>query len=96
MKQITADDLEGMVEHWLGTPVDGYLGSDYGQSLTSILQLPHSDGAADDLLRKLREDIAITYSLPPESVSLYSAPRDVDGLDIVLEVAGRTFDIGGG
>jgi len=96
MKKITADELEGMVEHWLSTPVAGYLGSDYGQSLPSLLQLPHSDGAADELLRKLRQDILITTQLPPEAVSLYGAPNGADGFDIVLEVAGRTFDLTGG
>lgn len=96
MKQITAEELEGMVEHWLSTPVEGYLGSDYGQDAKSILQLPHSDGAADELLRKLRQDIIITTQLPPDAVSLYGAPSGVDRFDIVLDVAGRTFDLTGG
>ncbi|WMC11773.1 hypothetical protein PU634_05240 [Oceanimonas pelagia] len=96
MKTLTGEELEGMVEHWLSTPVNGYLGSDYGQDAKSILQLPHTDEAADELIRKLRQDIIITTSLPAGAVSLYGVPSGVDRFDIVLEVAGRTFDLSGG
>lgn len=96
MKQITGSELEAMVEHWLNTPVNGYLGSDYGQDLRSLLQRPHSDGTADSFLRKMREDLLIITALPSEAVSLYGSPRGIDEFEITLEVAGKTYDLSGG
>lgn len=95
MKKITGEELEGMVEHWLSTPVNGYLGSGYGQDAKSLLQRPHSDSSADEFMRKMREDIIITTALPSDAVSLYGKPSGVDRLDIILEVAGRAFELPG-
>lgn len=93
MKTITGDDIAGMVEHWLSTPVNGYLGSGYGQDLPSLLQRPHSDGAADGFMRKMREDVQILTALPGDAVTLYGQPVGVDRLDIVLEVTGKTYNL---
>lgn len=96
MKTITGEDIAAMVEHWLGTPVNGYLGSGYGQDLPSLLQRPHAEGAADGFMQKMREDIPVLTALPGDAVSLYGTPSGIDRLDIVLEVAGRTYNLSEG
>lgn len=77
-----------MVRHWLETPVNGYLGSGYGQDPKSLLQRPQTDGAADEYLKKLRTDVSILVALPPGSVNIYSVKTPPDRLDLVIEVAG--------
>lgn len=93
MIKITGTELEAMVEHWLNTPVHGYLGSGYGQDIKALLQKPHSDREANALLRKLKTDLMIMTSLPADAINLYGTPDGVDGYRIVLEVSGRTFNL---
>jgi len=93
MIKITGPELEAMVEHWLKTPVCGYLGSGYGQDIRALLQKPQSDREANALIRKLKADLLILTSLPPDAINLYGTPDGVDSYRIVLEVAGRRFNL---
>lgn len=95
MASITGIDIQRMVTHWLNTPVNGYLGSDYGQDAKSLLQLAQNDGAADRYLQKLRNDIPLIGALPSGSVNLYSIQSTPDKLEIIIEVAGQTFTVPG-
>lgn len=94
MSKITGTDVQKMVGHWLQTPTNGYLGSDYGQDAKSLLQRPQHAGEADAYLAKLREDVPALSVLPVSAVNLYGVHHDVDKLDIMLEVAGSAFEIG--
>lgn len=93
MIKITGPELEAMVEHWLNTPVNGYMGSGYGQDIKALLQKPHSDREANALIRKLKADLAILASLSADSINIYGTPAGVDTYHIVLEVAGRRFNL---
>lgn len=90
---ITSTDILEMVRHWLHTPINGYLGSGYGQDIKSLLQLPHSDSAADDYLEKLKNDVPILKALPEGSVNIYGVHTPPDRLDFVIEIMGMTLDI---
>lgn len=94
MATITGTDIQKMVQHWLECPVNGYLGSDYGQDAKSLLQLPTTDGAPEAYLAKLRDDVQAVYALPPGSINLYGVHSPPDRLDLVIEVAGKTITIG--
>ena len=93
MNQIKGEDIQKFVDHWLKTPVNGYLGSGYGQDLPALLQRPQADGSADDFVDKLREDIAIINALPEGTTNLYGIQTVPDRLDLVIEVAGKIFTI---
>jgi len=95
MNKITGSEVQGMVEHWLNTPTCGYLGSDYGQDAKALLQLPQSDGAADDFLRKLRDDVQILQAYPPGSLNIYGVHSGADRLDLFIEVAGPAISVPG-
>lgn len=95
MATITGNDIQSMVRHWLNTPVCGYLGSDYGQDIKALLQLPHADGAPEAFLRKMRGDVFALQVLPAGSVNLYGLPSFPDRLDLVVEVAGQTIGVTG-
>jgi hypothetical protein len=84
----TAQDLQGMVSHWLGCRPNGYLGSDYGSGVADLLQTPTNGGAADDLITKLRTDIPLVGALPADTLGLYAQPDGPDRLRIYIEVAG--------
>lgn len=78
-----------MVRHWLGCPVNGYLGSSYGADVASLLHQPLSSQAADRFLDKLRADVPILASLPRDQVNLLSQEVPPDGLLIYVEVMGN-------
>lgn len=92
---ITANDVQGMVSHWLGCRPNGYLGSGYGSGVRDILQTPLASGAADRLLAKLREDVPIIGQMPPALVNVAAAPAagTPDRLDLFVEVAGSYVQI---
>lgn len=95
--EITATDLQEMVTHWLGCPPNGYLGSDYGSDVASLLQAPFSAGGADALIRKLRADIAVMSQLPQSTLNVYAEQQGADKLVLAIEVAGAyvLLDAGG-
>lgn len=93
MKTISGTEINAMVEHWLRTPAGSYLGSDYGQNGNDLLQRPMFEGAANAFIRKMREDIPILEALPADAVTIYGRQIDIDKVEIVLEVAGRTYNL---
>jgi hypothetical protein len=93
MPQINGSDVQQFIGHWLRTPVNGYLGSGYGQDIKALLQQPLATGAADTVIEKLHEDISILDSLPANSTNIYQLDNGIDRLNIVIEVAGNIFPL---
>lgn len=92
--QISVEDVVEMVRHWISTPVNGYLGSDYGVDRNALLQNPLASGVADDFISKLRSDIPLLAQAPAGAINLYSQQVDIDKLLIVLEVYGQAIEVG--
>lgn len=85
MAKISGGDVQGMVSHWLKTPVNGYLGSSYGSTLKDMLQQPQSR-SADEFLSKLRRDVPVVQAAAPGTVNLYANDRAPDRRSIVIEI----------
>ena len=82
-----------MVSHWLDTPVNGYLGSSYGQDIKALLQNPLSTGGADALIAKLRNDIPALAVFPQGSVNLWTQTLPPDRLQIMIEIGGTSIPV---
>ncbi|ALS62246.1 MULTISPECIES: hypothetical protein [Burkholderiales] len=95
MATITGKDIQEMVRHWLNTPVEGYLGSGYGQDAKALLQLPQADGAPEAFLEKMRQDIPALQALPPGSLNLYAVRTPPDRVDLFVDVAGVAIQVPG-
>ncbi len=91
--KITQTDVEKMVRHWLSTPVNSYLGSDYGFDKHALLFTPLTMNAADEVIAKLRRDVPVLSILPPDSINLYSVPLSPDKLHFILEIGDIALDI---
>jgi hypothetical protein len=87
---ITAQDIQRMITHWLNTPVNGYLGSDYGSDAKSLLQKALHSGVANAFIAKMKKDLPILSVIPEENVSLYSLPEPPDKIRIYIAIAGIT------
>lgn len=92
----TAQDLVDMTTHWLGTPVYGYLGSDYGSDLKEMLQKPITSGIANKALQKLRDDIPIIGALPSSSVNMYAQQVGSERVNIAIDIAGAWVQMDSG
>jgi hypothetical protein len=93
---VTAQEVQGMVSHWLATPVNGYLGSSYGNDLAALLQRPMSAGLADNFLQKMITDIPILGALPEGSVNIYLVDKAGynDKKELTLEILGDLIPLG--
>ena len=93
-EKIPGKDIQDMIGHWLKTPVNGYLGSDYGQDAMSLLQVPMIDSSrADAYLDKLRTDVSVLNVLPSGMINLYADDRSIDSKSIVINVAGQEISV---
>ncbi len=94
MTTIKSKDIRDMVTHWLQTPVNGYLGSDYGQDAKSMLQKPMADStAADGFLAKLRNDVPAIEAMPAGTVNLYTVDTQPDQRQIVISVGNALLNV---
>ncbi len=91
---LTPEAVLGMVEHWLQTPPDGYLGQSYGQSIRDLLQKAMSTNDGDIIIQKMKRDIPILQRFP-NSVNILMQKvdnRPDDAKKILIEVMGRFID----
>lgn len=86
MANITTQDAQEMVYHWLNTPVYGYLGSDYGSDPKSLLQRPNEIGSADAFIAKMNKDLPI---LAAYETSVFFVPIDEDKSALVISLDGQ-------
>ena len=83
-----------MVDHWLSTPTNGYLGSSYGNAIPDILQTPQASGLADAQLNKLRTDVPLVGAMPADQLNMYSVQTGPDKRAIYIEMAGAVIPVG--
>lgn len=57
------EDIKQMIEHWLATPPNGYIGVSYGRNPRELLNKPMDEDTADTLLLWMREDMPILKQL---------------------------------
>lgn len=79
---IERQEIAGMIEHWLGTPVDGYLGSGYGFPGKDLLHQP-LQGGADIIIAKIKRDIP---ALSQADVNLYAVDNGVDKIQFFIDI----------
>jgi len=95
MAQISGEEIQKMVRHWLEVPENGYLGSSYGSNIRALLQRPQFGDRrrVDAFLAKLRRDVPVLAALPADAIALYAQPKGADEMHLVLSVSGRNYDL---
>lgn len=87
---LTSQDIEKMIRHWLSTPIDTYLGSDYGFDKSILLFTPLTMNRADELIAKIKRDIPALSVFP---INLYSVPIPPDKVQIFIQIGDLTVEI---
>jgi len=90
---VTPQDVISQVHHWLSCRVNGYLGSDYGSDLKSLLHTPLSGGLAEELIAKCKQDVPILTQAPAGSINVYAISEGMDVKRIVFEVSGEVVSV---
>lgn len=83
-----------MISHQLDTPLNGYLGSDYGSIIPDLLQQPQRLGLADAVIKKIQKDVPLANALPRGSLNIYSVPDGADKMNIFIDANGQIIDAG--
>ena len=83
------DFLVGQVLHWLATPTNGYLGSDYGVDLRQYLHRPMSQFDADGIIAKMYADIPALALVGKGKVNVFVRDEGIDGKQIWIQLADR-------
>lgn len=86
---LNGTEVLGMVTHWLDTPPNGYLGSDYGSDPQALLHAPMAAaGLGDAFLDKMRQDVPVIGALPDRAVNVHleKLPNRNDGKRLLIEV----------
>ena len=91
---IDADKIKAMVNHWLDTPPNGYFGQSYGADVRNMLLRELSSDNADNLLKKLRQDIPLIAQLDDSQLSIDTETRDFDKLYVYLFIGNIAIDLG--
>lgn len=93
MSGINEQDVLQMVNHWLHTPVNSYLGSDYGFDKHQLLFQPLDMHNADLMIAKLRKDVPVLNILPQDTINLFALPIGPDKLQIFLQIGDLSIQI---
>lgn len=81
--------IMAMIEHWLQSEVNGYLGSDYGPDWNSLFLGPLSAPFANTFIEKMKSDIPILKQLSPDQLQLWSQDEGFETKVIYLRVANQ-------
>lgn len=89
---MNAEEILGMVRHWLSTHPGSYLGSSYGFPGKDLLQQPLS-GGADIIIAKMLEDIPVLRGVERGAISLEMEQTGIDTTRLLINIAGHTVEI---
>lgn len=93
-KQISPQDIQAMVEHWLKTPINTYLGSSYGFNKSALLFQPLSTATIDEVIDKLKRDVPILNVLDSGAINIFSIPIPPARMALYLQVGDLKFSLG--
>ena len=75
---LSATEIKRIIEHWVNTPANGYVGVNYGQNLWERLLRPLEDDDADIILQWIKEDIPLFKNLNSDQLSIVMQTVDID------------------
>lgn len=93
MSIIDGQEVSGMIEHWLTTPPNGYLGSSYGADAKALLQKPNSAGLGDQFIDKMINDVPVLAAMPSAALNVYFEQVDKESKRLIIQVADTLVEV---
>ncbi len=78
--------IYAMLDHWFNSEINGYIGSEYGPDLNSLLLGPLDSPVANAFIAKMKNDLPILKQLSADELSLYSVNEGFETKVIYLKV----------
>lgn len=79
-------DIQRMIEHWLHTKPNGYIGVSYGRELQALLFKPMTDDSANTLLEWMKADMPILKQLSDANLSVVSQDLGFDKKQFFIQI----------
>ncbi len=92
MGMINTDNVVAMIEHWLGTPPNGYFGSSYGNPLGEYLLVATDAFAVDAFFEKLKTDIPLLQKLGDRLELVHDMP-DFDKARLYIKLGEVAIEV---
>ena len=80
------DDIKRMLEHWIATPPNGYIGVSYARNPKELLHRPLDEDSANTFLEWMREDIPILKQLSDNDLSIVSEEIDFESKTFYIQI----------
>lgn len=77
--------IYAMLDHWFNSEINGYIGSEYGPDLNSLLLGPLDSPVANAFIAKMKNDLPILKQLSADELSLYSVNEGFETKVIYLK-----------
>lgn len=87
--EINYSFIISQIRHWLATPSNSYLGSNYGIDLKQYLHKPMTQFDADGIIRKMRNDIPILSFVSQDDLNVYAEDDGIDGKIIWIQLSDK-------
>ena len=81
------------ISHWIYTPQNAYLGSNYGVDLYQYLQSPLTTQVADEIVAKMRQDIPALASIADDELQIFTRTKHGDTLILIISVLGLAIEV---
>lgn len=75
---LTAVQIKRILDHWVNTPPNGYIGVNYGRNLAERLLKAIDEDDADQIIQWIKEDIPLFKNLNSNQLSIYSENNGID------------------
>lgn len=90
---VSAKFILGQIHHWIHTPQNAYLGSNYGMDVYQYLHKPMTHQMADEIIAKMRADIPVLNGVAEDGLNIHARNDGFDSKIIVIEVYGYAFEV---
>lgn len=83
---LTPAQIKTILEHWLNTPPNGYIGVNYGRNLSETLLKSLSIDSSDIILQWIKEDIPLFKYLTDDELKISYENVGIDKRNYFLQV----------
>ena len=90
---ISTAHIVAMIEHWLSTPPNSYLGSSYGAPLNELVLNRLSAPIGNAFIAKMKTDLPVLNQLSANELSLWSTTQGHETRIIYLKLGEVNIDL---
>lgn len=83
---ISSKHISEMLNHWLSSKPNAYVGSNYGPDIESLFLKSLSSNTADRFIEKMLSDLPILKKIPSDQFKVFSSSSGFEKQQIILQI----------